>query len=104
MRNGKRIIAIALPAAVIAIFGVQRVVESPKSQTRIATRPVVVALMDIAEGRTIERASIALAQYPVGTVPAGSYSAIDSIVGRVAIINIYKGEAVVRGRLAANVP
>ena len=104
MRNGKRIFAVALPAAVIAVFGVQRVLESPKAQETIVTRPVVVALFDIPEGSAVERASVAVNRYPLGTVPAGAFTSIDSVIGRIARINIYKGEAVLHGRLAQNTP
>ena len=103
MRNGERIFAVALPAAVIAVFGVQRVLESPKAQETIVTRPVV-ALFDIPEGSAVERASVAVNRYPLGTVPAGAFASIDSVIGRIARINIYKGEAVLHGRLAQNTP
>ena len=100
MRNAKRIIGVAVPAAVIAVLGAYRVFEMPKSQIRIRTQSVVVALSDIPEGRTLERTSLVLNQYPVGTVPDGAYASIDSVIGRVAMMNIYKGQAIVPGRLA----
>jgi len=102
MRNGKRIFGVALPAAVIAILGVQRAVESPWVQPRIVTRPVVVAVLDIPEGSAIGRTSVVVNHFPLGTVPAGAFASTDSVVGRIARINIYKGEAIVHGRLAQN--
>ena len=100
MRNAKRIIGVAVPAAVIAVLGADRVFEMPKSQVSIRTKSVVVALSDIPEGRAIERRSLVVNQYPIGTIPDGAYASIDSVIGRVAMINIYKGEAIVPGRLA----
>ena len=99
-RRYTTIFAVALIAAAGATFGIYRVLEATKAQNRIVTRPVVVALQDISEGRAIDRASVVVNQYPLGTVPAGAYATVDSIVGRVALFNIFKGEAIVPGRLA----
>jgi len=64
------------------------------------TQPVVVAAADIAEGQVIERPMLATVQWPVGTVPVGAYGTLDSVVTRVARIPVFKGEAIVPGRLA----
>ena len=62
--------------------------------------PVVVAAKDIAEGSVISPGAVSIARWPRGTVPAGSYFAIDSVVGRVSRVGIFKGEAILPGRLA----
>lgn len=92
-------IAIALIAAAGATFGIHGALEAPKAANRVAMRPVVVSLQDISEGRAIERTSVAVARWPLGTVPAGAYTAVDSVIGRVARIGIFKGEVIVPGRL-----
>lgn len=99
-RRYTTIFAAALVTAAAATFGIYRVLEVQKAQNRIVTRPVVIALQDVAEGRAIERTSVTVANWPVGTVPAGAFSAIDSVVGRVARIDVFKGEVIVPGRLA----
>jgi pilus assembly protein CpaB len=99
-RRYTTIFAAALVTAAAATFGIYRVLEVQKAQNRIVTRPVVIALQDVAEGRAIERSSVTVANWPVGTVPAGAFSAIDSVVGRVARIDVFKGEVIVPGRLA----
>jgi len=91
---------IALFVAVIATFGVYRVLEATKASSRIATVPVVVAAKDLTEGGTIDRMALVVAQWPVGTQPAGAYSSVDSVAGRVTRVPVYKGEAMVPGRLA----
>jgi pilus assembly protein CpaB len=93
------IVAIAVVAAVGATFGMRGVLEAPKAQHKIMTRPVVVSLRDISEGRAIDRTGVALADWPVGTVPAGAYRVVDSVIGHIARIGIYKGEVIVPGRL-----
>ena len=90
----------ALVVAVIATFGVYRVLEATKASSRVATVPVVVAAKDIPEGTQIDRVSVQVSQWPVGTQPAGAFSSIDSVADRVARVTVFKGEALVPGRLA----
>ena len=91
---------VALVVAVIATFGVYRVLEATKASSRVATVPVVVAAKDMPEGVIIDRMALVVAQWPVGTQPAGAYSTVDSVANRVSRVAIYKGEAIVPGRLA----
>ena len=74
--------------------------ESPSVASRMATVPVVVAAKDMPEGVTIDRVALVVAQWPAGTQPAGAYSSVDSVATRVTRVPIYKGEAIVPGRLA----
>jgi pilus assembly protein CpaB len=99
-RRYTTIFAAALITAGVATFGIYRVLEATKAQSKIVTRPVVVAMEDVSEGRSIERTSVVVAQYPIGTIPAGAYSSVDSVVGRVTRVDIFKGEVIVPGRLA----
>ena len=91
---------IALFVAVVATFGVYRVLEATKASSRIATVPVVVAARDMPKGVTVDRMALVVAQWPVGTQPAGAYASVDSVAGRVTRVAVYKGEAMVPGRLA----
>jgi pilus assembly protein CpaB len=86
--------------AVLAILLPVRWLESPKAVGRVASAPVVVAAKEIAEGSMIDRAALVVAQWPAGTRPAGAYTTVDSVTNRVAQVTIYKGEAIVAGRLA----
>lgn len=52
------------------------------------------------EGVTIDRVGLVVAQWPAGTQPAGAYNSVDSVAGRVTRVEVYKGEAIVPGRLA----
>jgi pilus assembly protein CpaB len=91
---------VALVVAAIATYGVYRAIESAKAGTRIATKPVVVAARDMTEGEIIDRVALAVAEWPVSTVPAGAYGSVDSVAGRVTRVSVFKGEAFVPGRLA----
>jgi pilus assembly protein CpaB len=101
-RRYTTIFAFAVLTAGVATFGIYRVLQASKARNKIQTQPVVVALQDISEGRSVERPAVAVAQWPVGTVPAGAFTNIDSVVGRVTRIDVFKGEVIVPGRLAPN--
>ena len=91
---------VAVIVAIIATFGVYRVLEATKASNRIATVPVVVANNDMPEGVIVDRMALVVAQWPAGTQPAGAYTSVDSVAGRVTRVPVYKGEAIVPGRLA----
>ena len=73
---------------------------APGLSHRIATVPVVVAAKDMPVGVIVDRAAIVVAQWPAGTQPAGAYTSVDSVANRVTRVTIYRGEAIVPGRLA----
>lgn len=99
-RRYTTIFAFAVLTAGVATFGIYRVLQTSKARNKVQTQPVVVALADVSEGRAIDRTAVAVAQWPVGTVPAGAFSNVDSVVGRVTRIDVFKGEVIVPGRLA----
>lgn len=101
-RRYTTIFAFAVLTAGIATFGIYRVLQAAKAKNKIQTQPVVVALQDVSEGKSIEPSSVTVAQWPAGTVPAGAFSSVDSVIGRVTRIDVFKGEVIVPGRLAPN--
>src|SRR5215207_7715317 len=90
----------AIVVALISTFSVYRVLEKMKASTHVATGPVVIAQKDMAEGSVIDRMAVVVAQWPVYTIPVGAFTSIDSVVGRVTRVSVFKGEALVPGRLA----
>src|SRR3954468_9607604 len=94
----------AIIVALISTFGVYRVLEATKANARVATAPVVIAQKDLPDGAAVDRMAVVVAQWPVGTIPAGAYTTVDSVAGRVTRVAIYKGEALVPGRLAQQGP
>src|SRR4029079_19057131 len=101
-RRYTTIFAAAIVTAAAATFGIYRVLQVTKAEAKITTQPVVVAMEDIPESKAIERPALRVAQWVSGTAPAGAFSSIDSVVGRVTRVDIFKGEVVVPGRLAPN--
>ena len=94
------VFAAAVVVALAATYGVFRMLHAMRLNTRIATANVVVAAHDISEGRALESGDIDTRQWPMFSIPAGAYSAPDSVVGRVSRVAIFSGEPIVPGRLA----
>jgi pilus assembly protein CpaB len=90
----------AIIVALISTFGVYRVLEATKASARVATAPVVIAQKDLSEGAAVDRMAVVVAQWPVGTIPAGAFTTVDSVANRVTRVAVFKGEALVPGRLA----
>jgi pilus assembly protein CpaB len=101
-RRYTTIFAAAIVTAAAATFGIYRVLQVTKAEAKITTQPVIVAMEDIPEGHSIDRAAVRSAQWVSGTAPAGAFTNIDSVVGRVTRVDVFKGEVVVPGRLAPN--
>ena len=99
-RRYRFVLYVALLVAGLATFGVYRVIDGMRASSRIATQNVVIAAVDIPEGMQLSQASLAVVQLPIAAIPAGSYSSPDSVMGRVTRIPVFKGEAIVPGRLA----
>src|SRR5688500_16438905 len=96
-----RIVLIAaLVLSAGATFGVYRVITDMRATSRVVTQPVVLAAADIAEGAALTMPMLAVTELPVAAIPAGAFTSPDSVVNRVARVTIYKGEAIVPGRLA----
>jgi pilus assembly protein CpaB len=90
----------AIATAVVATFGVYRYLQQAKQSSEVPMRGVVIASHDMSEGEKLDRLSLSLAQWPAGTAPDSAFTSIDSAVGRVVRVPVFKGEPIVPGRLA----
>ncbi len=90
----------ALFVAAAATFGAYRLLAANSRSGEVVTQPVVVAGQDIPEGTAIDRIALKTIQLPVQMIPAGAFSNIDSVAGRVTRIAVFNGEHIVPGRLA----
>jgi pilus assembly protein CpaB len=90
----------AIFTAVIATYGVYRYLQEAKLSSQVSTQSVVVAARDVAEGEKLERLALSATQWPSGTAPESAFTSIDSAVGRVVRVPVFKGEPIVPGRLA----
>src|SRR5689334_19852103 len=90
----------AVITALAATYGVYRVLQTVKASHQIPTQLVITAAKDLQEGERIDRLALSVAQWPAGTAPASAFDNVDSVVGRVTKVAVFKGEPIVPGRLA----
>jgi pilus assembly protein CpaB len=90
----------AIATAVAATFGVYRVLQTTKEQSRVRTSQIVVAAKDLPEGTNLEKMMLTVKEWPTAAVPSGAVTVVDSLVGRVTRVPVFTGEAFVAGRLA----
>jgi pilus assembly protein CpaB len=91
---------IALIVALCATYGVFRAFNVIRAGSHVAMAQVVVADRDIPEGHMIDRRDLHTAAWPAASVPAGAFTAGDSVVGRITRVSVFTGEPMVPGRLA----
>ncbi|MEY4857547.1 MAG: CpaB: Flp pilus assembly protein [Gemmatimonadota bacterium] len=94
------IIIVAVLVAVASTFGVYRIIGNMRASERVVTQTVVVAAQDVSEGAALTRQALTVTELPLAAIPAGAFVSIDSVIERVARVAIFKGEAIVPGRLA----
>jgi pilus assembly protein CpaB len=94
------IMIVAVLVATASTFGVYRIIGNMRASERVVTQTVVVAAQDVSEGAALTREALTVTELPLAAIPAGAFVSIDSVVERVARVAIFKGEAIVPGRLA----
>ena len=92
--------AAAASLAALALLVLHGHVDAPQVSARSATVPVVIAAKDIPEGVMIDRLALGVARWPGAIRPPGAFGSADAVVGRVTRVQLYKGEAIIPGRLA----
>lgn len=99
-RKYSAILYVAILIALAATYGVYRVVDQARRTAAVPMRSVVVAKYDIPLGSAVEDWAVVLEQWPEPVIPDGAYASMDSVVGRVARVDVFPGDALVPGRLA----
>lgn len=86
---------IALVLAVVAVLIAQRWVESMGSGTvqQVQYSPVIVATMDIAQWKTVGESDVSEKKWPKDTVTKDMFTEKSQVIGKVAINNVFKDEA-----------
>jgi len=90
----------SLCIAALATFVVYRFIDARTAESRIATKPVVVAAKDVAEGTELKESDLRVELWPAPVVPEKAFDSPANVGGRVTRVAIYAGEAIVSGRLA----
>lgn len=90
----------AVFVGLVAVLGALKALQAAGHGARVATQRIVVAVRDIAEGAAIDRRAVATTAWPLATVPMGAFTTIDSVVGRITRVAVFKSDAIVPARLA----
>ena len=99
MRNSKAFLIIGV--ALLLALGAVLVAAKWIGEQGAAGTFVVVAAADIPQGSRIAATSLQLAEWPSSSVPAGAFTDIKTLTGRVAHADVSRGEPVLESKLAA---
>ena len=105
MPNRLRIaVIVAVFFGILAAYGVYSFLRRQQVETetlRRATQDIVVASKEILPGTKITADMVRLAPYPKASVPSGSVSSPEKVVGRVVKVNAVSGEPLLESKLTA---
>ena len=96
----RTILFFAVFVGLVAVLGAFKALQATRLGPRVTTRRVVVASRDLPEGALVERAAVTTAEWPAATMPAGAFSSVDSVVGRITRVAVFSGDPIVPARLA----
>jgi pilus assembly protein CpaB len=96
----RTILFFAVFVGLVAVLGAFKALQATRLGSRVTTQRIVVATREIPEGAMIERAAVTSADWPIATIPAGAFAALDSVVGRITRVAVFTGDPIVPARLA----
>lgn len=96
-------LATALIAGTAAVFLVKVFLDQAQRRSTVAleTVVVVVAEKDMQGGQRLDRAQLALVNWPAAHVPAGTFQDAGDVVGQTLRQDVVSGEPILRDRLAS---
>ncbi|HPN35571.1 MAG TPA: Flp pilus assembly protein CpaB [bacterium] len=100
----KYLIPLAVLAALLATLGTYSYLQNQKTSLQKKeemVRTVLIAKVNLPVGTRLDETMLQVKEYPPELTPAGSFSQITDLVGRVTKTEIYAGEVVLESRLAA---
>ncbi len=103
-RSGRRaaiFLGLGLVGAAAAAFLITRYMDQRVAGVRVATKKVVVAAKDLPLASTLTADSLSTVDWPVASHIEGSASDLATVVGRVAIVKITRGEPILESKLAS---
>src|SRR3954462_12211822 len=93
---------VALGAAGLASFGVFRVVSAiPVREVEVASLQAVVAARPIPVGTIVTKDHVKLVPWPQRNPVPGSFTRIDEVLARGAVVEVAENEPLTRSKLAA---
>jgi pilus assembly protein CpaB len=96
----RTILFFAVFVGLVAVLGAFKALQSTRLGQRVEMQRIVVAVREIPEGATIDRQAVATVEWPATTAPAGAFTTVDSVVGRITRVAVFSGDPIVPARLA----
>jgi pilus assembly protein CpaB len=94
------LLALALGCGLVASIGISQVMDrNGRSQAKIETVPIYVAVHNINLGDPIDAKMLSLTEWPKEKVPHGAISTIEELQGRRPRAVIFEGEPILEGKL-----
>ena len=95
------VLVIALSAGGAFAFATYRYVQQPPPPAGMKTRAVVVAASDLQLGKELKPEDVRIVAWPEGSVPSGSFTSGDEVMGRGLISRVVQNEPILDGKLAS---
>lgn len=97
-------LVVALVAGFVAFASLARATAQPDPVVQGTTEsgpqvPVVVAAQPISVRSTLTTTHLEIQELPVAAVPEGAFRAVDEVVGKLTLVDLYPGEIVLAQRL-----
>ncbi|MDQ3948904.1 MAG: Flp pilus assembly protein CpaB [Gemmatimonadota bacterium] len=96
----RTILFFAVFVGLVAVLGAFKALQMTGLGAGMRTQRIVVATREIPEGAVIDRVAVSTAEWPRATLPAGAFSSVDSVVGRITRVAVFSGDPIVPARLA----
>ena len=95
------VLVIALSAGGAFAYATYRYVQQPPPPEGMKTRAVVVAASNLQLGKELKAEDVRIVAWPEGSVPSGSFTTGDEVVGRGLISTMVQNEPILDGKLAS---
>jgi pilus assembly protein CpaB len=95
------VLVIALSAGGVFAYATYRFVQQPAAAASMKTQSVVVAAADLQLGKELKPEDVRMIQFPEGSVPMGTFTSADDIMGRGVISPIVQNEPILSAKLAS---
>jgi pilus assembly protein CpaB len=93
-------VGVSVVAALGSAVLLTRYMDRRTAQSRVPTRPVVVAVNDLPVGTELREANLAVVDWPAASLPAGTFQAAKDVAGKMLAARIYAREPVLSAKLA----
>lgn len=94
------VLGVAFVVAVGSGFAVLQLLQAAQAEASPRTITVLVASASFPEGHRLGADDVESRDMPASAIPADVFTSVDSIVGRVTRVPVFRGETMVLGRLA----